>query len=238
MNQFSLRIPPLIYLCFLGFFVSVQAQQQDHFRYQLKGVVRDQNSTVIPGLPLKINGEYSSLTDINGEFQIPLNDGDYVVTSDALPPDKFRAFIRISEKGLNPNYLDFVIDSAAIICSVNSSSSPKIINAAEPTYPPAAKAVRASGQVTVMATISPNGEVSSAKGISGHPLLRATSVRAAEKFKFEASESSAEREVQLIFVFLPGQTEKAGLKRYQCPYRIMVVSEELTIINTTNTHAR
>lgn len=54
----------------------------------------------------------------------------------------------------------------------------------KPSYPPAAKAVRASGSVAVQVLILEDGSVYSAAGISGHPLLRANSEIAACGSKF------------------------------------------------------
>ncbi len=53
-----------------------------------------------------------------------------------------------------------------------------------PAYPPAARAVRASGAVNVSVVISKGGDVMSASASSGHPLLRAAAVSAARRAKF------------------------------------------------------
>jgi len=58
----------------------------------------------------------------------------------------------------------------------------------------------------------------SAKALRGHPLLRATSIEAARKFKFEQDTADV-RNANLIFVFLDGEEETPDLKRYICPYR-------------------
>ena len=60
----------------------------------------------------------------------------------------------------------------------------KAVNLVKPSYPAAAKAVRASGTVNVQVTIDENGNVISAAAVSGHPLLRAASVQAARQSKF------------------------------------------------------
>ena len=60
----------------------------------------------------------------------------------------------------------------------------KAIDLPEPAYPPAARAVRASGTVTVQVTVNEKGEVISATAVSGHPLLRAAAVQAARKARF------------------------------------------------------
>ena len=60
----------------------------------------------------------------------------------------------------------------------------KASNLVKPPYPPAAKAVRASGAVNVQVTIDEKGNVISASAVSGHPLLRAAAVQAARSSKF------------------------------------------------------
>lgn len=54
----------------------------------------------------------------------------------------------------------------------------------KPEYPKAAKFVRVSGKVTVKVLIDENGNVAKAEVILGHPLLRASSVKAALLTKF------------------------------------------------------
>ncbi|MFL6468187.1 MAG: TonB family protein, partial [Pyrinomonadaceae bacterium] len=53
-----------------------------------------------------------------------------------------------------------------------------------PPYPPAARAVRASGAVSVQVLIDEQGNVVSASAVSGHPLLQAAAVAAARGAKF------------------------------------------------------
>ncbi len=54
----------------------------------------------------------------------------------------------------------------------------------QPAYPPAAKAVRAAGRVTVQVVIDESGNVISASAASGHPLLKPAAVAAARRAKF------------------------------------------------------
>lgn len=54
----------------------------------------------------------------------------------------------------------------------------------KPVYPPAARAVRASGAVNVQVIVDENGNVISANAVSGHPLLRQSAVQAARSAKF------------------------------------------------------
>ncbi len=51
-------------------------------------------------------------------------------------------------------------------------------------YPPAAKAIRASGDVNVQVTIDEKGNVISANAVSGHALLRQAAENAARGAKF------------------------------------------------------
>lgn len=60
----------------------------------------------------------------------------------------------------------------------------KAISLPQPVYPPAAKAVKAQGAVSVQVTVDEGGNVISAAAVSGHPLLRAAAVDAARQAKF------------------------------------------------------
>jgi TonB family protein len=60
----------------------------------------------------------------------------------------------------------------------------KAIVLAKPKYPPAAKAVRATGQVSVQVLIDEQGNMYSARSINGHPLLRRNSEIAACDSRF------------------------------------------------------
>ncbi len=54
----------------------------------------------------------------------------------------------------------------------------------QPPYPPAARAARAQGTVTVQVTVDEEGKVVSATAVSGHPLLQAAAVSAARQARF------------------------------------------------------
>ena len=69
-----------------------------------------------------------------------------------------------------------------VSCGVCNS---KVISLPKPEYPKAAKFVNASGAVQVEILIDESGNVESAEAISGHPLLKAASVKAAFQAKFE-----------------------------------------------------
>ena len=60
----------------------------------------------------------------------------------------------------------------------------KAVELPDPIYLPAAKAVAASGTVTVQVTVDENGDIISATAMSGHPLLQAAAIDAARRAKF------------------------------------------------------
>jgi protein TonB len=60
----------------------------------------------------------------------------------------------------------------------------KLLNQVTPTYPPAAKAVRAQGAVRLNAVIGKDGIVREITLISGHPLLVQAAMRAAGQFMY------------------------------------------------------
>lgn len=60
----------------------------------------------------------------------------------------------------------------------------------KPAYPAAAKAVRAGGAVTIQIVIDEEGNVVSATSVSGHPLLRSASEKAALSARFSPTKLS------------------------------------------------
>ncbi|MBV9925370.1 MAG: TonB family protein [Acidobacteria bacterium] len=60
----------------------------------------------------------------------------------------------------------------------------KAISKPQPAYPPIAKAAGARGTVTVQVVVDEEGNVISARAVSGHPLLQQAAVAAARQAKF------------------------------------------------------
>lgn len=60
----------------------------------------------------------------------------------------------------------------------------RAISKPQPAYPLIAKAAKASGTVTVQVLVSEEGNVISARAVSGHPLLRQAALDAAYQAKF------------------------------------------------------
>jgi protein TonB len=69
----------------------------------------------------------------------------------------------------------------------------KAISKPQPAYPPIAKAAKASGTVTVQVLIDEEGNVVSAKAVSGHPLLRQAAVDAAYQAKLSPTIVSGQK---------------------------------------------
>ena len=61
------------------------------------------------------------------------------------------------------------------------------IRRVQPDYPPSARSARQSGAVSVEIVINENGDVISARAISGSDLLRNAAARAAKAWKFKPS---------------------------------------------------
>ena len=68
----------------------------------------------------------------------------------------------------------------------------KAISLPKPPYPPIARAAKASGTVVVQVTVDENGNVISARAVSGHPLLQAGAVAAARSAKFSPTRLSGQ----------------------------------------------
>ena len=73
------------------------------------------------------------------------------------------------------------------------------VNLARPVYPPLAKQVGAAGQVRVQVSVDANGNVVSARAVSGHPLLRSAAENAARQTKMRAD--AANSTGQLLYNF-------------------------------------
>ena len=68
----------------------------------------------------------------------------------------------------------------------------KALSLPHPPYPAIARAARASGTVVVQVTIDENGNVISARAVSGHPLLQAVAVAAARQARFSPTKLSGQ----------------------------------------------
>ena len=69
----------------------------------------------------------------------------------------------------------------------------KATSLVQPTYPAAAKAVRANGAVIVRVTVDENGGITSAAAVSGYTLLRSSAVQATRASKFNPTLLAGEK---------------------------------------------
>lgn len=74
--------------------------------------------------------------------------------------------------------------SAQVIRKSGSPLAGSAIRRAEPLYPPMAKAARVSGAVVVEVIVDEEGDILSARALSGHPLLKDSAAAAARGWKF------------------------------------------------------
>ena len=103
-----------------------------------------------------------------------------------------------------------------------------------PICPAAAQAVRASGEVVVLAKIDNDGKVISSKAENGHPLLKKVSELAAKDWIFSVNENLSEREERLVFSFL--QTKKETISsRFTKPNRITIFCP-VSLISTSSSY--
>ena len=209
----------------VSFSISAQSNSSEK-TYKLKGTIENQNSEVVAGANLYFtkNEKTNAVSaDINGEFNVSLSAGNYEVTLNKELSKNFVAFIKSQENGLNPQNVIFKIKTE----SFSEKLYPKPLSLPNSSYPAAALAIRASGEVVVAVKINKDGKVTSAKAESGHPLLRVVSEQAAMKAVFESSVSNEEREVKLTYIFLTSEDEKKNSKRYSDIFRIQSVANTL-----------
>lgn len=111
------------------------------------------------------------------EYSGPVNTGDSVkTTSDADKAEKNT--FTITNKAI-PGPLASGKSLSGGVLNGKASKLPK------PAYPPAARAVRASGAVTIQVLITEEGRVFAAGAVSGHPLLRSAARIAACGAEFQ-----------------------------------------------------
>lgn len=196
--------------------------------YDVSGTVRDQSGAVLPGLLLNFEKQFAGRverTDINGDFRATLHPGEYVVTAPELGSRSPKVFIKIVREGPNLSRLDLVVDSSKMC----SPQGPVVTKKVSPPMPPAARAVRATGTVTVLIKVGSDGSIVSASAVSGHPLLRAASAQAARQFEYDPTSINGETDLTLSFIFLDGSVTTEDIERFQCDSQIIINPEPIYI---------
>jgi len=103
---------------------------------------------------------------------------------------------------------------------------PKPTSLPKPPFPPAARAVRAKGDVMVAVQLDASAQVISAQALSGHPLLRKTSEQAAKGARFESTVDKKASFVVLVYRYKDSnETVDNCCDSY--PYIISVLAPEL-----------
>lgn len=171
------------------------------------------------------NFKGSALSDVDGNFSIKLPKGKFTIKTTEVNSLTFKAFIEISENGLNPVDFELLIELNKNWCTnCPEGKMPEAITMPSPLYPPTAKAVGAEGEVVVEITFDENGKVTSAKTISGHPLLRKVSETCALNWTFSPDETLPQRRGKLVFAFT-GLAKQGSTIRFRKPNRLAVVAE-------------
>lgn len=103
----------------------------------------------------------------------------------------------------------------------------KALDLPKPEYPAAAQAIRAKGEVKVQVTIDEKGNVVSAEAVSGHPLLRAASEKAAQAAKFSPTLLSG-KPVKVTGVIIYNFVEPSPRPNYEEELRTIALGVLLT----------
>ena len=109
---------------------------------------------------------------------------------------------------------------------------PVVTKFVEPPYPPAAVAVRASGDVNVLIEVSSDGTVIHALATSGHPLLRPAAVAASRNWSF--SKVPGTHYLNVIFRFRDTYREKWKPAELNGHYALEVIMPRFRILQTVS----
>jgi TonB family protein len=190
--------------------------------YKTKATIKDQNKVVLAGLNLYFSDGYKTVTfvtDENGSFTAELITGKWTVKTNSAVSKTFVAYIAIQDnQTLNPTDFELIVETNQSNCTPNKQID--VVKFETPKYPPAARAVRASGEVVINVKIDKEGKVISSKAESGHPLLRTAAENSAKLWLFSADEL-VERECQIVIAFIPLHKDS----KFSKPNRLEVYSE-------------
>ena len=126
----------------------------------------------------------NSLVAANGEQPRYTVKGDKNYSAISAAPPDYKGPVNTGGNGEEPSSPPSPDSSAASKLISGGVLNGKAERLPKPPYPPAARAVRVSGVVSIQVLIDEKGEVFSAQAVSGHTLLRSASVIAACGAKF------------------------------------------------------
>jgi len=136
----------------------------------------------------KASGQYDvNLTRSNGVWRLSrgvLRTGSgetIIISSEPVPIPNTGNDTGDDNLNINTNTNDSVLSGKPVSAGVLNS---KATSLPKPPYPPMARTAKASGTVVVQVLVDEQGNVISARAVSGHPLLQAASVAAARGAKF------------------------------------------------------
>lgn len=206
-------------------FVCVISAQTKPDERTIAGSVVDKEGLPIAGASFYVKDGDTKWTfpaDVDGKFNLKLPVGNHEVTVLKSNGRNFRLYLTIPESGPFPSGVNIVLDPSASCC-VNDEGLPypKPTALPKPPYPPAARAVRATGEVEVEVKLNIDGSVETATALGGHPLLRKAAENAAKRARFTLMSGNADR-VVLVYVFL--LDSKPDISRHRNAYRIDVES--------------
>ncbi|MEP6944441.1 MAG: energy transducer TonB [Acidobacteriota bacterium] len=150
-----------------------------------------------PKIPDKISNEKQTIPPIRKDYNVKLGDSDSNATQ-AAAPGQARQVTESAPGGLasstGTGQTGGDTDAPPPPPKATPKPAPKTVSGGvlngkatslpAPPYPAAAKAVRASGSVSVQVLIDESGRVVSASAVSGHPLLRQAAESAARGARF------------------------------------------------------
>lgn len=119
-----------------------------------------------------------------------------------------------------------IVISTVMVLAVEARSPSEqvaVVSAVAPIYPPIAVAANAGGTVETEIEVNTAGEVTSARGTGGHPLLRRAAENAARRWRFTPTINACTMRLTFVFRIMPKETTADELTTvFTPPYRVEV----------------
>lgn len=106
-----------------------------------------------------------------------------------------------------------------------SNEPPAVVSAVAPVFPPVAVAANISGDVVIEVDVNAAGEITSARTVEGHPLLRRIRVleETARRWRFTSATNARTARLTFAFRIMPAETAADELTPvFTPPYRVEV----------------
>ena len=117
-----------------------------------------------------------------------------------------------------------------LLASGHTQNSPEyyILSLQMPCYPPLARAARVEGQTKVRIEVGPDGTVTAAEALDGHPILKAASIPNARTWKFGGGQGADLTQLKTTIVFDYRLEGEPGWER--CAARVIFESFNKVVI--------